>query len=277
MKTRMLIAGFVVLGMCGLAQAGFIEGYSGLLYHLDAGAGVSTSGSTSIPYWGPGQSETADDTLSGPVVTVWADQSGNGNNFATTAGSPVLLASDPRFNNNPSVCGTGWHDSIQLATATTPMSLFIVEAAQQIGPAGRNLWGDPMSFKGIRGSYLTTNVWRVNGTGYEGAGNGDEWATSMYINGVATNAQTVFAPAILEAYGSATLTKTALWDYLDMGAHGAVAEVIAFDRVLTTTEAGEIRTYLSDKYTNVVPEPSSVVLAFLGVIGLVAYAWRKRK
>jgi hypothetical protein len=275
----MLIVGLLFLGMSGLAQAGFIEGYSGLLYHLDAGAGVSTSGSTSIPYWGPGQSETVDSTLSGPIVTVWADQSGNGRDFTTTAGSPVLVASDPRFNNLPSVCGTGWHDRIELATATTPITLFLVEAAQQIGPAGRNLWGDPVSMKGLRGSYLTTNVWRVNGTGYEGAGNPDEWATSMYIDGVATNAQSLFAPVILEAYssGTITMTKTALWDYLDMGAHGAIAEVIAFDRVLTSTEAGEVRAYLADKYTNVVPEPSSLGMVFTGLVSLVAYAWRKRK
>ena len=49
------------VGSCWSVQAGLIDTTPGLVYHLDAGLGVSTG--------------------AGGLVSTWADQSGNGNTF----------------------------------------------------------------------------------------------------------------------------------------------------------------------------------------------------
>ena len=55
-----------------------------------------------------------------------------------------------------------------------------------------------------------------------------------------------------------------------------IAEIIVYDRVLTSTESSDVYNYLSNKYMTT-PEPGTLVLLATGLVGLLAYAWRKRK
>lgn len=74
--------------------------------------------------------------------------------------------------------------------------------------------------------------------------------------------------------GSAVLpTKTALNDngQIGQGYAGNVDELAYYNRVLTTGEMGSLYSAMT------IPEPSSVILLVTGVLGLLAYAWRKRK
>ncbi len=52
---------------------------------------------------------------------------------------------------------------------------------------------------------------------------------------------------------------------------GNVDELAYYNRVLTTGEMGSLYSAMT------IPEPSSVILLVTGVLGLLAYAWRKRK
>lgn len=61
---------------------------------------------------------------------------------------------------------------------------------------------------------------------------------------------------------------------------GFIAEVLIYDRALSDTEKNEIGYYLGTKYnldTSYIPEPSTLVMLATGLIGLLCYAWRKRK
>jgi hypothetical protein len=62
--------------------------------------------------------------------------------------------------------------------------------------------------------------------------------------------------------------------------NGRVAEIIVFDHALNTWERNQIGHYLDVKYgigTSYTPEPGALVLLSTGLIGLLAYAWRKRR
>lgn len=65
------------------------------------------------------------------------------------------------------------------------------------------------------------------------------------------------------------------------GLNGDFAELLVFNRVLTDAERNTVGSYLADKYglttAYVVPEPNTLVLLVVGLFGLLAYAWRKRK
>ena len=63
---------------------------------------------------------------------------------------------------------------------------------------------------------------------------------------------------------------------------GLVAEVIVYNRALSTSECNQVGYYLAEKYgvstTYTIPEPGSLsLLGGAGLAGLLTYAWRKRK
>ena len=65
------------------------------------------------------------------------------------------------------------------------------------------------------------------------------------------------------------------------GGIGDIAELLVFDNALSTADRNAVGVYLADKYgittAYVVPEPGALALLSSGLIGLLAYAWRKRR
>jgi len=65
------------------------------------------------------------------------------------------------------------------------------------------------------------------------------------------------------------------------GLNGDLAEMLVFNRVLTDAERNTVGSYLTEKYglttAYTIPEPGTLVLSVMGLIGLLAYAWRKRR
>ena len=53
--------------------------------------------------------------------------------------------------------------------------------------------------------------------------------------------------------------------------NGSIDEVAYYNRVLTTSEMGSLYSAMT------IPEPSTMTLCVAGLIGLLAYAWKKRK
>lgn len=58
---------------------------------------------------------------------------------------------------------------------------------------------------------------------------------------------------------------------------GNIAEVLVYDHALSAAETAALQSYIDGRYMTPIPEPSAIVLALLGAISLVAYAWRKRR
>src|SRR4051794_22350216 len=84
MKRIFVTGALFGVSLASIASASIIDTTSGLLYHLDANVGVSSTGG---------------------AVSNWADANANGVNFAqATAGKqPTLLATNAAFNNNPTI------------------------------------------------------------------------------------------------------------------------------------------------------------------------------
>ena len=225
-----------------------IDATPGLLYHLDAALGVVTNARGG--------------------VTDWTDQSKNRYAFRGTLGNTLvsLVASEPSFNGRPVVRNTSTNvELLRFYVATAPRSVIIVEKTTRSGANG-GIWGCNAADRdrgvmdlGIRRDNLPH--WRN--------GNGNDWAFDgrLYVNGVATLIQPDGAPGILEAYNAnppePVFYRTSLFGYSrtdDSGRwwwQGDIAEVAAFDRVLTEAERASIVGYLGTKYRIATPFASS--------------------
>ncbi len=59
---------------------------------------------------------------------------------------------------------------------------------------------------------------------------------------------------------------------------GDIAQVDIYGRALTSAETLSISQSLGSTYgASIIPEPGTIILLFSGIVGLFAYAWRKRK
>lgn len=253
----------VAAALCaaGTAGATVIDTTPGLLYHLDAAAGVVRDANNN--------------------VSAWNDQSPNGNNFAqaTATKQPTFVASSTDFNNLPVVhfngdltgAGTTAPNAsrLVLANSTTPVTVFIVNRTTSSNGLD-GIWGRDEGDYGIRRQSTTT--WQTRATG-----DGNDFATSMFVNGTSTNVQPVGTAAVLTAVGDGTqtLAQTGLGEYFDCCGAGArpwggdIAEVAVYSGVLSASDRQAIEGYLGQKYFNT-PEPASLGLFGLGAAGLLA-------
>ncbi len=266
----------MVLGtvaFCGQAWAGSLP-VSGASLWLDAGAitGISDGG----------------------AVTAWNDGSGNSNNYAGTA---TYDASNANFNNQATVHFDG-SQSLYNSAFNPAFGYTIFAVAKADSPSGNQAYfGGGVSSMAL-GLYVGTGVnpnnsfwaWAPNEWSTYGKADSvnantnihaytvsstDETTWSWYLNGKATGAAGEAAGNPI-AYSGGTY----------VGASGAgggeywngdIAEIIVYNSVLNATQIGQVNSYLGEKYGVAVPEPSAIVVLVTGLVGLLAYAWRKRR
>ncbi len=222
----------------GTAPGGFarLGASSEVLYHLDAAKGVQTSGSQ---------------------VTQWNDQSGRNNHFSQSDPNrqPTYQTSGFGGNNLPSLHFDGSNDQLTLSTATSPVTVFLVNKPDAVENL-QGIWGSSNpSDKGIRinvpaepgGQY----AWRYPGDGNDFT---NPQGSSMYINGEAGNSfGNLSVSHILTALRSAasptTYNVTHLGGYYSGRAFmGDIAEVLVFNRALNLAEIRVVENHLSAKY-----------------------------
>lgn len=240
----------------------------------------------------------------GGHVGAWADSSGNGNNYAKTGddNQPVYVASGlnghavVRFNGGETL-GSNFHPD-------TAFSLFAVVKANATGASNTNAnrayfggGSGAMAFGIYTGSLTPANsfwAWAPNEYstyGLAGSANNDaniqayvvpgteETSWSWYLNGAKTGAAG-YTSGTPTAYSGQTFVG---WDGIATDTvngpeawNGDIAEVLVYNGVLSETQVGQVNAYLQAKYI-ATPEPSAIAMGVTGVIGLLAYAWRKRK
>ena len=240
---------------------------------------VDDSGWTAIPYsgmalWLKADSLTYADSA---AVSQWDDVSGNGHSFVQGTGSakPSFVATDSDYNNNPYVHFDGG-DSLSVAfdaaLNTNQFTLFVVSTVD----SDNNVYqGIIQNSDGNTGWYMyakmygSDNAWQIKtGTGAAffthagatdsvvpntpsivtfnlsgGDGAGATAAQKLYVNGTLASSQT-------RAYTKKTATSStpALGEVGAYNLTGQIAEVIQYNRSLTTEEMKRVEAYLGTKY-----------------------------
>jgi hypothetical protein len=100
---------------------------------------------------------------------------------------------------------------------------------------------------------------------------------SLYVNGVSV------ATSSVDAIQGVTYTDMHLalsrraW-YTNGWLLGNMGEFMFYDSALSDSDMSGVNSYLSTKFgLTTTPEPSSIVVLCTGLLGLLAYAWRKRR
>ena len=254
MKMRFCLAAFVVFGLGGLAQADTLPAVTGtLVYHLDASVSESVH------------------TTDG-LVTQWDDQA-NGYNFVGTGTGTEPTVST--LNGLPAIHfdGSDVNSLESNASVSTGGTIFIVETTTVYNSLA-GIWGPTTYDGGIRRSSTNSTDWR---------GPIDNYTT--YIDGTLGTGQPVGTPGVLAANCPFTnVWVESLGGYNSSYARdwtGDIAEVIAFSTTLSDADRNAVTGYLGTKYgistPYNTPEPGTLALLVTGLVGLLCYAWRRRK
>jgi glucose/arabinose dehydrogenase len=225
----------------------------GLVLHLDADQGVTTSGAD--------------------LVTVWSDQSSSGNDLFGF-GDPRLVTNGLNGHNTIQFDGDG--DRLQrlnntnaiagLPTGNGDRSVFVVTKYNS-GGYGGFAYGNNSNNKTFGlivepDGDLAVQAWggaNDNPTNVDGTGAGwlvqsavlDGGTLSHYKDGVLTE------PSATHTYNT-TLDKIVLGAEIDGNPHldMEVAEILVFDRALTEAERLQVDSYLQEAYFNSTPTPN---------------------
>lgn len=228
-----------------------IDRITGVVLHMDAAQGVTMDASSN--------------------VSAWADQAFGVSAFSqSTAGQqPRYVASVPAFKHQPVIRFNGTYTNFLLnSTSLTAASLIFVCNS---GPGYLNeLWG-PHAASGIKGLRRDDTHWRAYG--YTSGS-----VVTMIVNqatmvtGTTDSADLSVdalanSPAILEVYGDiAGFTPALGWCYTPLASRawsGDIAEMAAFDHILTLEERTTAVNYLAQKYfsgQNVIDTTSNLFL-----------------
>ena len=219
---------------------------SGLSLWLKADAGVTTSGSN---------------------VTAWADQSGNGQNAtATESYCPTFVSTDAQFNNKPSILFDGVGNSLVIPSINFGInmnnSIFVAFRVSD-GAVGTFLTQGGMGnyFLGITDNAL--NISNSNTAGIILAGlasnntknivsaTNNNYSITLYQNGFQVGDTTIYSEftndgAEMLIGGDSSIVNNGQSD--GYWFNGKIAEIIVYNRAITTEERQQVEGYLNDKY-----------------------------
>ena len=203
------------------------------LYHLNASSGITTDANG---------------------VNSWADANANGVAFAqaTTTKEPAFSASSPNFNSHPVVTFSGSltgnsngsapnASRLVNSSSTTGVQTVVIIGRTTVFNSLAGVWGINNADTGIRMQSATT--WQVQGSGGNG-GNGNDFPTSMNINGNNTPSVPLNTPFVMVAEGGPlTLSSTGLGEYFQVGSNtprpwgGDIAEMAVYNTSLSAARS----------------------------------------
>lgn len=244
--------------------------------------------------------------VAGDPVALWKDKSGNHNDAAisglgaapTYASSAIGGKSAVAFNGSQVLSNGGyaWSTAVDVFAVVSANSWSSANGYTYIvssGPlyyAGITLTGGAYDGWGANELLAFGNDWPSPATPRVSAPYGTMTNGQAAIFGVTLSssaAQIVLDGTTLSptshGVGNALTAKTGY----TVGANpaggqnwqGNIAELLIFNRTLSPSESNSVGYYLQEKYGlagSYVPEPTSITLLVTGLIGLLAYAWRKR-
>lgn len=269
MKIRMVLIGAVLVGWTVSAQADFVNA---VLSYNPVAYWQFEEASTSLPAANSGTGGTANNGAYSNVTLVAGPSlpglSGQAASFSGSSTSHVT-ASDVGFPSGSASrtmiawirttdARETWADAFCYGTATPGLWADIfanpVGMGRQIGAGG-----------GVGAIYDTAAIndgnWHfVAAT----VGDGGPNLWSLYVDGSLKAASALATP-------NTVLNQAVIGDWVGMQSNwlGAVDEVAVFGSALNGTQISALYTAAT------VPEPSSVAMFTVGLIGLLAYAWRK--
>ena len=238
----------------------------------------SLNESSGIRYDSHGSNNLSENPASTTGVTAWADQSGNTNNASPVDAPPVFNASD--LNGKPTISLTSMDDYIErvFSISINPLGVagstaFSVQYVEDVcgafddnGPIFGNFGGSEDSFGTYQSHYpygpdclvydafgtrlrkneitppvTITNAWTL----YSVKSTNNDWQS--FVNGQLMHSDPT------NTYSSAIGGDGALYIGKQTAAgtfklKGKVAEVIVYNRVLTTQERQQVEAYLNSKY-----------------------------
>jgi hypothetical protein len=255
MKSKVLFA-LSMLVLAGAASALTVT--DGLVMHLDAG--------------------TITGIAEGAAIDTWADQSGLGNNAlqSIAARQPVYIASSSAFNSKAVVRFDGSNDFLDLNETMVNVGSFTLFAVGQFDRTGMSANSFMIDGQAGSGDGRLRIGWDIVGTKFTMRGgnsaNLPAWNpaadTNLHIFTLTSQVSGYLDGTFLGTSGNtATVTPAALnLGSFNLGQNqffkGDVAEVIIYNRALTSTEIASVNTELAAKY--IVPEPATMILLGLG-------------
>jgi len=81
------------------------------------------------------------------------------------------------------------------------------------------------------------------------------------------------------------LTGAGTWQTVILGARytqanfldGGIADFLIYNTALSTSDISDVEGALGDKYAITIPEPSALVLAAMGLVGVLGLGWHRRR
>jgi hypothetical protein len=214
-------------------------------------------------------------TLSGTMVTAWADQSGNGLNVVPdiTSDDIILVSSIAKFNNKPAILfgveeeagGVGLYNNNPFITK----SVFITYSLENVDDFeysvpyennGANTYTSyadgNRAFGGYFNDFIDSNTASTLGTAYirtviaddDGAGNNP---INFFINGNtdgSVNGNGFYNSRSEIVIGNGGGRSLGPSPVIDQPFQGYIAEIVAYNVVLTTPERQQVEAYLNTKY-----------------------------
>ena len=201
----------------------------------------------------------------GQTIPQWRDLSGN-NNHATNFVSGVLpLYVTAQFHGNPVVRFDGVNDRLEFPSVSAQTIIILQRARSGPGLSGLDELIGNASDQGIRRDGGTGAIgWRglpgnVNGGDFTSPG-----GSQFFVDGVGTDADAPDTFRTISAIrNGGTLSVARLGSYTGEARqyNGDYAEVLVYNRALTTPERQEVEAYLTDKWgTTILKVPDTLVI-----------------
>jgi hypothetical protein len=181
-------------------------------------------------------------------ITSWADQSGRGNHLTQSSGTKLPTLVQNASGSLPALRFDGTSDFLNFTNRLTSIrTVFWVVREDGLATGRRNLIGDGSAGNHFRGGAAGT-IWATD-SGVTLTTSGSTFVNGVPVNGTATmrpKSMSVISlvttsPATASIFGTTFGATSEFW-------WGDLAEMIIYDRVVTSVERAQVEGYLTSKY-----------------------------